>query len=50
MQKRGKRSKDKTVDMKVKEGVSPSIFQNFALVNNDKALSLSLVRTFSHEK
>ena len=48
MSVRGKKSKKKTIDLKVKGGISPSIFQNFAIVN-DMALSLSLelVRTFS---
>jgi len=46
MSVRGKKSKKKTIDLKVKGGISPSIFQNFAIVN-DMALSLKLVRTFS---
>jgi hypothetical protein len=48
MSVRGKYSKKKTIDLKVKGGVSPSIFQKFAIVN-DMVLSLEKVRTFSSE-
>jgi len=49
MHVRSKYSKKKTIDLKVKGGVSPTYFKNFAVVN-DMVLSLDQVRKFSFEK